>query len=119
MCILSPGRVTKKVGKDVVDREFVFCIFFSYICYNYCLWGMFYGAHCTNAHAQWQLPRCPIFEFIWNCTCYAGWRGAELPLNWLESAAIDAVSPIVLQGAGIIMFDSYNCLYVLYGASAE
>ena len=37
----------------------------------------------------------------------------------LESAAIDAVSLIVLQGAGIIMFDSYNCLYVLYGASAE
>ena len=33
MCILSPGRVTKKVGKDVVDREFVFCIFYSSICY--------------------------------------------------------------------------------------
>ena len=33
MCILSPGRVTKKVGKDVVDSEFVFCIFYSSICY--------------------------------------------------------------------------------------
>ena len=25
--------MTKKVGKDVVDREFVCCIFYSYICY--------------------------------------------------------------------------------------
>ena len=25
--------VTKKVGKDVVDREFVYCIFYSSICY--------------------------------------------------------------------------------------
>ena len=27
------GTVTKKVGKDVVAREFVYCIFYSYICY--------------------------------------------------------------------------------------
>ena len=27
------GTATKKVGKDVVDREFVYCIFYSSICY--------------------------------------------------------------------------------------
>ena len=44
---------------------------------------------CTNAREQWKLPRCPIFELIWNCTCYAGWRGAEFAqLAILESAAI-------------------------------
>ena len=47
-----------------------------------CLWGIFYGAHCTNARAQWRLPRCSISggEFILNRTCFAGGRGAELLL---------------------------------------
>ena len=25
---------------------------------------MFYGAHCSNARAQWQLPRCPYLNYF-------------------------------------------------------
>ena len=55
-------------------------VYFIVLLLLYCLWGVFYGAHCANARAQGQLPRGPIFEFIFNCTCYAGWRGTELLL---------------------------------------
>ena len=45
-----------------------------YICSSifHCLWGIFYGAHCTNARAQSHLPRCPVFggEFILNRTAF-------------------------------------------------
>ena len=40
LCILSPGRVTKTVGKDVVDREFVFCLYSGI----YILVALFSGA---------------------------------------------------------------------------
>ena len=43
--ILSPGRLIKKFGRDVVDRDFV------YICssiFNY-LWGLFYCAQDIDA----------------------------------------------------------------------
>ena len=35
VCILSPGRLMKKVGRDVMDRDFVLFIvlyFFNYLC---------------------------------------------------------------------------------------
>ena len=41
------GTVTKKVGKDVVDREFSICIFFSSICFHY-LWGLFCDARAQS-----------------------------------------------------------------------
>ena len=42
---LSPGRLIKKIGRDVVDRDFIyFCSsIFSY------LWGMFYCAQDIDA----------------------------------------------------------------------
>ena len=46
LCILSPGRLIKKVGRDIMDRDFVsICgsIFFN------CLRGLFYYAYGTGA----------------------------------------------------------------------
>ena len=74
--ILRDNEISPRQAPDiaVVDREFVCCIFYSSICY------IVYGgcAHCSNARAQWQLPRCPIFELFWHGTCFAGWRDADL-----------------------------------------
>ncbi len=42
---LSPGRLVKKIGRDVVDRDFI------YICssiFSY-LWGLFYCAQDIDA----------------------------------------------------------------------
>ena len=45
LCILSPGRLIKKVGRDVMDTE---CV---YICSSifFYLWGLFYYAQGTGA----------------------------------------------------------------------
>ena len=72
---------------------------------------MFYGEHCTNARAQWELSRCPIFELICDHTCCAGWRGAQLLLighTWECGERRDAVARVVLQGAGAIMYIDYR-----------
>ena len=39
LCILSPGQLIKKVGRDVMDGDFVYVVLF----FN-CLWGLFYCA---------------------------------------------------------------------------
>ena len=42
---LSPGRLIKKVGRDVTDRDFELFVvpFFNYLC------GLFYYAHDSDA----------------------------------------------------------------------
>ena len=47
LCIVSPGRLIKKVGRNVMDRDFVHNFIFSYIFLNY-LWGLFYYAQGTG-----------------------------------------------------------------------
>ena len=36
LCILSPGRLIKKVGRDVVDRDFVLFVVLFLIIYGVC-----------------------------------------------------------------------------------
>ena len=45
LCSLSTGRLIKKVGKDVTDRDFfyIYCDIFNY------LWDLFYYARGTDA----------------------------------------------------------------------
>ena len=34
LCVLSPGRLIKKVGRDVMEREFIICSSFFVIFYG-------------------------------------------------------------------------------------
>ena len=45
LCILSPGRLIKKVGRDVVDKDFIYNYSASF---NY-LWDLFYYVQDSNA----------------------------------------------------------------------
>ena len=65
---------------------------------------MFYGAHCSNARAQWQLPRCPYLNYfgiglVSLASVVPIWFAQ---LDWLESAAIAVMlCRGCLQGAGL------------------
>ena len=67
---------------------------------------MFYGAHCSNARAQWQLPRCPIIIWIdlelYLLSCLARCRVAAQLTCWeCGRNRGNAVSRVCLQGAGL------------------
>ena len=95
------GTVTKKVGKDVVDREFAFCIFCSSIClivYG----GCFMVRTAVMRVRSGNYRAAPYLNSFAIVPVALGWRGAQLLLighTWECSDRRDAVSPIVLQGA--------------------